>query len=356
MSRSSFVKLTAASAAVRGTVPTILGADDKAGIKPLIIGKDEHTYEVLDGWARLPTNMSFGNTHSVQETADGRIIVHHSGLDSTCFFDPDGKFIEAWGGSTYVGHAHGMDLREEGGEEFLYLATTGMRKSIKTNLKGEVVFSNDYPKEAKDAAANPCYANAGQYSPTYTAFAPEGDLYVTDGYGAGYIHRYSATGEYKSSFGGTGDAPDQMRCPHGIFCDTRNRERPLLVVADRSHHRLQYFTLDGKLDHLVTNATPQRDNDGSGKFRYPCQFSHRGSELLIPDLAGRVTILDMDDNVVIHLGDNPNVGQRANNDVPKSQTVPGVFCCPHGATWDHNGNIYVAEWLPYGRVTKLRRV
>ena len=82
----------------------------------------------------------------------------------------------------------------------------------------------------------------------------------------------------------------------------------------------------------------------------------RGDELLIPDLRGRVTVLDKQNNVIVQLGDNPNVSQRANNKVSRDDLVAGVFCCPHGATWDRAGNIYVAEWLPYGRVTKLQRV
>ena len=101
----------------------------------------------------------------------------------------------------------------------------------------------------------------------------------------------------------------------------------MIVVADREHHRLQYFTLDGKLDHLVTNEK-SHENDDDGKLRRPCHFSQRGSEMLIPDLRGRVTILDKDNNVVAQLGDNPNVGQRANNGVPKDQTVPGAFLLP----------------------------
>jgi hypothetical protein len=355
-SRRNFVKAAAASLAAGIALPTILRAQDKADAKPLIVGKDDHTYELIENWGQLPSGMSFGNTHSVLETADGRIAIHHTGKDSTCFFDPDGKFIEAWGGATYAGNAHGMDLRKEDGEEFLYLATTGMHKAIKTNLKGEVVFSLDFPADAKDAQGKPCYASAAAYKPTFTAFAPNGDFYVTDGYGAGFVHHYSIKGEYIGTFAGKGNAPDQTQCPHGIICDTRKPDRPMILVADREHHRLQYFTLDGKLDHLVTNANPQQDQDDSGKLRRPCQFTQRGTEMLIPDLRGRVTIFDKDDNVIVQLGDNPNVGQRANNGVPKAQTVDGAFCCPHGATWDRSGNIYVVEWLPYGRVTKLRKV
>ncbi len=354
--RRTFVKAAAAlSAAAAGLSPFYIRADDKTDSKPLIVGKGDHTFEVLDGWAKLPDKIKFGNTHAVQETADGRMIVHHTGQESVCIFDPDGKFIESWG-KEYAGNAHGMDLRKEEGEEVLYFAPTGMHKTFKTDLKGKVLLAMDYPKDAKTADGKQCYANAGPYVPTFTAFAPNGDFYITDGYGAGFIHRYNIKGEYISTFGGKGDADDKTACPHGIYCDTRNADKPLIVVADREHHRLQYFTMDGKLDHLVTNDKPEENGNDTGKFRRPCHFSLRGTELLIPDLKGRVTVLDKDNNVIVQLGDNPNAGQRANNGVKKEDTVPGAFCCPHGATWDHSGNIYVAEWLPYGRVTKLRRV
>jgi hypothetical protein len=36
--------------------------------------------------------------------------------------------------------------------------------------------------------------------------------------------------------------------------------------------------------------------------------------------------------------------------------TPGKFVAPHGACFDHNGNIFVVEWVEIGRVTKLRRV
>ena len=102
----------------------------------------------------------------------------------------------------------------------------------------------------------------------------------------------------------------------------------MIVVADREHHRLQYFTIEGKLDHLVTNERPEQDKDDTGKFRRPCHFSQRGSEMLIPDLKGRVTVLDKDNNVIVQLGDNPNPHQRANNGVKAADLVPGAFLLP----------------------------
>jgi hypothetical protein len=360
VSRRSFLK-TGATLAAAATMtqtfgaPAIVGASDKTDAKPLILGSGDHTYECITDWAKLPDNIHFGNTHAVQETADGRIFVHHTGQESVCVFDPDGKFIESWG-KEYVGAAHGMDLRKEGSEEFLYLAPTGQHRVVKTNLKGEVVFALEYPKDAKKADGTPCYPDEKTYVPTFIAFGPNGDFYVTDGYGAGFVHRYNGKGEYISSFAGKGNADDQTNCPHGIYLDARESSNPLLVVADRGHHRLQYFTLDGKLDHLVTNDKPEENQNETGKLRATCHFNIRGEEILIPDLRGRVTVLDKSNNVIVQLGDNPNASQRANNKVKKEDLVDGIFCCPHGATWDRAGNIYVAEWLPYGRVTKLRKV
>ena len=69
----------------------------------------------------------------------------------------------------------------------------------------------------------------------------------------------------------------RLKCPHGIWCDTRNpEERARLVVANRANIRLQYFSLDGSSLWMVTD-----------ELRHPCHFDQRGSELLIPDLKGR---------------------------------------------------------------------
>jgi hypothetical protein len=81
--------------------------------------------------------------------------------------------------------------------------------------------------------------------------------------------------------------------------------------------------------------------------------------VVIPDLQGKVTLMDRDNKVIEHLGD---YGAKSLNDLSdlRKQTrdhfTPGKFVCPHGACFDHNGNIFVVEWVEVGRVTKLRRV
>jgi hypothetical protein len=204
----------------------------------------------------------------------------------------------------------------------------------------------EYPKEAKNTAGNACYADEKKYVPTNIAFHPsDGSFYVADGYGSNYIHHYDKDGNYLRTWGGTGSGEGELKCPHGIGCDMRDAGNPMIVVADRSNVRLQYFTLEGKYLSMVT-----------AELRHPCHFDQRDGELLIPDLHGRVTIFDKDNKLVVHLGDNPDPKKRGNNHVPDDQRVAGQFCSPHGAIWDMAGNIYVGEWLFDGRVTKLRHV
>jgi hypothetical protein len=347
-SRRTMLKTAAAAAAAAGAAavvgaPTILTAMQNAQ-KSNVLGAGRHTYEVVADWPKRPDNKPWGDTHMVQEVEDGRIFICHNGPESVHVYDAEGKFITSWG-DDQKGAAHGMDLRKEGSEEFLYFAPTGQHRVLKTNLKGEKVFELGAPKEATNAKGEPCYPNPDKFVPTFIAFAPgdNGDFYVADGYGSNYVHRYSADGKYKSTFGGTGSGDGELKCPHGIWCDTRDASNPLILVADRSNVRLQWFTLDGKYVKQV------RD-----ELRHPCHFDQREGDILIPDLHGRVTIFDKDNKLVTHLGDNPDPQKRGKHDVKQADLVPGQFVTPHGAIWDRAGNIYVAEWLPYGRVTKLR--
>ena len=348
-SRRHLLKSAAAGAVALTGAPTILSAMQNTA-KANVLGSGTHTYEVVPGWGKLPDNVKFGNCHGVCETADGRVFIHNVSPTDDCVveFDADGKFIRSWGKEFGKG-SHGMQLRKEGGEEFLYFATTGNKQVVKTNLKGEHVFVLEFPNDAKNAQGEPCYDPANpKYSPTNIAFAPGdngGDFYVADGYGSNYIHQYNGKGKYIRTWGGTGSEDGQMKCPHGIWCDTRDPANPMIVVADRANVRLQWFTLDGK--HIRTAG-----ND----LRHPCHFDQRGGDLLIPDLHGRLTIFDTDNQLITHLGDNPDPAKRGNNGVPADQLVPGEFCTPHQAIWDRAGNIYVAEWLKVGRVTKLRHV
>ncbi len=329
--------------------PLILGAADKAGSKKPVLGSGDHVYEVTHDWGELPAEIQYGNTHGVCEDSQGHIYIHHTvaavseSSDSMVVFDRNGKFVKSWG-REFKGGAHGLTIRREGATEFLYLCDTKRGMVVKTTLNGEEVFTLGYPKDAEPYAKPGPDGQPIKYSPTNLTIAPNGDIYVGDGYGSSYINQYNSQGHYLKTFGGPGKDAGQVLCPHGILVDTRGSE-PVLVVADRSNKRIQRFTLEGKhIDFIY--GTPA-----------PCYFSvYKNGDMVVPDLFARVTLMDRNNAIIENLGDDSGSDYMQTRKLTRDHFKPGKFVCPHGACFDTEGNIYVVEWVEVGRVSKLQKV
>ena len=350
--RREFLKTAAAA-------PLLLGMQDKAGSRAPVLGSGELTYEAIHDWGELPAHIRWGNTHGVVEDSQGNIYVHHTvhatseSADSMVVFDRDGKFVRSWG-RQFRGVAHGLHIRKEGSDEFLYLTVNAANPRlapkpemqavvVKATPRGEIVWTIQGPPDIPEYEAT-ADGTPPRYNPTNIAVAPNGDLYVGDGYGSYYVNQYNSRGEYIRTFGGKGSEPGKLNEPHGIWMDTRGRD-PILVVADRRNNRLQRFTLDGRHVDFVSG------------FRLPCHFDEQRGTVVIPDLQGRVTLIGRDNQIIEHLGDsNPSNWNNPLRTQPRDAFIPGQFICPHGACFDHAGNIFVVEWVEVGRVTKLRKV
>ena len=328
--------------------PAILGATDKGGTKAPVVGAGKHTYEAIHDWGELPAGIKYGNTHGVVEDSQGHIYVHHTvhatseSADSMVVFDENGKFVKSWG-KEFKGGAHGLHIQKEGSTEFLYLCDTARGIVMKATLNGEAVFTLGYPDSS--AAYQPgADGKKPKYSPTNLAIAPNGDLYVGDGYGSSYINQYNRKGEYIRTFGGKGKEAGQLDCPHGIIVDRRGGT-PVLTVADRGNARIQRFTLGG--NHI----------DFVGGTNMPCHFNFfKNGDVVVPDLGARVTLMDQHNQVIAQLGDDSASPWRDTRKLSRDHFTAGKFIAPHGACFDHKGNIFVVEWVEVGRVTKLRRV
>jgi DNA-binding beta-propeller fold protein YncE len=305
---------------------------------PVVLGAGPHRYEWVRDWAKLPTGMSLGNTHGcVLVDSKGRVYVNTDTENAVIVFDADGKFLRAWG-RELAGGLHGMSLVKEGDEEFFYLAHTARHEVLKATLDGKILWTLGWPEKSG------VYASANEFLPTSIALAPNGDLFVADGYGKSWVHQFDSKREYVRSWGGPGSEVGKLATPHGLWLDTRG-EKPVLLVADRENHRVQSFDLDGKPLGIVASD-----------LRRPCHLHQRGSELVVADLAGRITLLDAKNAVLEHLGDNPDEALRAQNGVPREKWRDGEFLSPHCACFDAAGNIYIVDWNYLGRINKLRRV
>jgi hypothetical protein len=228
-SRREFLKAAGAAAIA---APAILGAQDKSGSKPPVVGEGEYQYECHHNWGEVPNHIRWFETHGVAIDKAGNIYIKHraggdrpasdaDAQDTIVVFDPDGKFVRSFG-KTYHGGGHGIDIREEGGTEYLYLCCMfPVNLVVKTDLRGEEVWVKELPHESH-VYDNP----ANKFSPTNVAFNPDGGFYVADGYGANYVHQYDKDARYVRTWGGFGDAPGQFKTPHGIWLDDRPARTP----------------------------------------------------------------------------------------------------------------------------------
>jgi len=324
--------------------PAILHAQDKSGAKPPVLGEGAHRYECLHEWGELPKGTSWQTTHGVAIDEAGHLYVKHKGHgrepgDTIFVFDADGKFVRSFG-PRFHGGGHGIDIRKEGAQEFAYLCDT-RGSVVKMDLSGEEVWALGMPREAE------VYQNGMKYRPTNVAFAPDGGFYVGDGYGSHFIHQYDQDAKWVRTWGGHGSAAGKMKTPHGLWLDRRPGRDAALVVADRANARLQYFTLDGEHLGFVHG------------FGYPAHFDIYKGVLLVPDLHARVTLLSADNEPIVHLGDDPAWTKEVKKfEIRKNEArwAPGRFIHPHDACYDADGNIFVAEWVETGRITKLRKL
>ena len=300
------------------------------------------TYTVVPGWGRDGVELPLGNTHGgIVVDAEGHVYYNTDTARSIMVHTPEGSFVRSMA-DRYPG-IHDMVLHVEDGTPYIYAAHMHGKQVLKLRMDGTLVWALGVPMESGKYDGNP-----NGYNPTAVAVAPDGRVYVADGYGQQWVHIFGPDLTYQSSFGGRGNGPGQFQTCHGMIVDDRGDE-PMLIICDRENRRLQRFDLDGS--HV---DTPVSD------LRRPCALSlyegGPGSDddrIAVAELEGRVTLLDGNMKVLGHLGDNPDRSQWANNPVPPEKWIEGVFTAPHGVCFDAEGNLYVMDWNASGRMTKM---
>ncbi|MCB1091913.1 MAG: hypothetical protein KDL87_10300, partial [Verrucomicrobiae bacterium] len=192
---------------------------------------------------KLPQGMNeLGNQHGdVAVSSKGDIYVSlMQGLRSGVqVYSADGTYLRNLPNAPT--DFHGFVIHRGSDGEFLYGPQLGAGKILKMNLEGEVVMT--IPGDAipqKYWNVNPKSKQAALRL-TGCDVAPNGDIYVTDGYATDYVHRFNAKGEYLASFGGKA-APYNFKTLHKIAVDTRF-DPPRIVGTDRANNRVVHFSL-----------------------------------------------------------------------------------------------------------------
>ncbi len=330
--RSSLVALTL----ILGLAPPILAAEETQSVR---MGCGPMTFDTVPGWGLGPDGKSLiGPTHGgVVVDKDGDIYTSaHAGV---FVFSPDGKILRSFLGDKYS-DMHDIKIREEADGEFLYGARNANAEGIKLDAHtGEITLKLPFPEESG--------LKLKKFSPTAITVAPNGDIFLADGYASDHIFKFDKTGRYLMHFGTKGNGLKEFNTAHGMTLDARYSP-PRLLICDRNHEpkgRLVHYDLDGEfLGEVVT---------GLGM---PTSAAVRGNYVSVPDLQGRLVILDGSNTIIAVLGHNADPSKRANYNVPRSGWIEGIFSGTHGSSWDKDGNLYVQDWNVAGRIMKLSRV
>ena len=229
-----------------------------------------HSYRPAPDWptpaisaAGTPAGpWNFGQVAAVATNARGHILVLHRGAHPIMEFSSGGKFIRSWGdgmisegkvvriapsdrvagGSSYTavygpagcyaGGAHSVRVDPEGS---IWVVDAGAHVVYKMDPQGRVTMQLG----AKGTSGTgPNHFNL----PTDVAFAPNGDVYVTDGYGGARVVKYSRDGKYLLEWGARGTGPGEFGLPHNLVVDKQGR----VYVTDRDNRRIQVFDSNGK--------------------------------------------------------------------------------------------------------------
>jgi hypothetical protein len=315
-------------------------------------GANDHHGGKSSGWAH----------HGIVVTRDDRVITFSPERPEVLQLTTSGEFLQSWTADVIEGH--GLYLTVEDGQEYLWISDIGTKTSRNADgsytptpspLRGAV---HKYTVEGTEVATITVpdlevYSDGGDFTPGQVAvdeerFGGSGDIWLVDTYGQALLHRFDKDGRLLATLTGE-EGAGRFAHPHSLFVD-RRRQVPELLVADRRNKRVQVYDLDGRWLRSF----------GSDFFVTPGGFAQLDDYLFVIELDGRVTILDVDNEPVGQLGEDPGRGEGwpnaldSNGKPMRPPLVPGAFHTPHAAAFDSAGNLYVTEWLIGGRLVRLR--
>ena len=340
MNRRTFVSTSARAAAGIAIMPQAPAIIVKRALSDEVIGQGNFRYRVDREWGNLdPMAHPVKNCHEMVQDRQGRLImITDETKNNILIYDRSGKLLDSWG--TTFPNGHGLTISDEGDAEYLWICDNGFDGNpqvVKTTLDGREVLRLKTPKELG------LYAEGENFYPTETAVAPNGDVYVADGYGSQRILQYAADGSFIRLFGGRGDGDAEFSTAHGVCVDQRGKGNPTLICTSRGHNAFKRFTMDGEYIEtmflpgaFVCRAVIDDDMLYAGvcwsRLRYLNQT---------PD-SGFVTILDAMGTVVSNPGGT--APEYRNGELQLMLQQEPIFNHCHDVCVDQDKNLYVCQW------------
>ncbi len=303
------------------------------GIK---VGYGKYVYQHVPGWAKLPKGYEFGHCVGVAIDSKDRVYVYNRSDHPMMVFDTEGNLINSWG-KGIVGSAHHAFA---GPDDAIFTTDIGDHTVRRWTAEGKVEMTLGKPNDPPPAMSGKPFNR-----PTDVTVAPDGSLYITDGYGNARVHRYTADGKHILSWGEPGEGPGQFKTPHGVRVDASGQ----VFVVDRENFRIQVFKEDGQFVRQFR-----------GMNRPDQVVINPDGVLMVPELGFRTGFAPNSPppNPVA-----PPSGIKFMTPTGQwvggwgmSTEAPGDLLAAHAVALDSTGAMYIGETLIGHRVQKFVRV
>lgn len=259
-------------------------------------------YQPTAEFLKLPGGWKLKDCSAFDVNRKGEIFLLHRGLHPIICFDAAGNFLRSWG-DDLIKTAHGLRVDRD---QKVWVTDIGNHRVFKFEPTGKLLLAlgTGQPGDQSD-----------QFNkPTDIAFGPDGEVYVSDGYGNDRVMKFTAKGTFIKSWGSTGTAPGEFDLPHAIIVDARGR----ILVGDRENDRIQVFDREGTYLETWPGFAP-----------FGMAFRPDGTLFVATGREHDVICLDMSGRIQRRWG--------------SKGTAPGQFDFPHMLCFDSAGALYVAE-------------
>ncbi len=181
----------------------------------------------------MPDGWKFGRVSAVATDPSGEVYVFQRGpkADPLIVFDSKGKYLRSWGKGMF-GNPHGLRIDKQNN---VWVTDNGDHQVMKFTRDGKLLLTLGV--KGKPAADNKSFNR-----PTDIAFAPNGDVYISDGYGNSRVVKITKDGKYILDWGKRGTGPGEFNIPHSVAVDSKGT----VYVSDRENNRIQIFDPNGK--------------------------------------------------------------------------------------------------------------
>ena len=202
-------------------------------------------YDVKANFAGLAGAGWGASTSSVASNGKGEVIVMVRAVPYFRVFTTDGKPVRTWGDAGLFSLAHSVHVGPDGS---IWASDPQAHVVHKFSADGKIVMTLGRKGVMGDDTSRDAFNQ-----PNSIGFAPNGDIYVSDGYGNSRVVQFKADGSFVRIIGGRkGAAPGELQVPHGVAIDPQGR----VIVADSDNKRVSVFDKDGRFVKVI--AAPSR--------------------------------------------------------------------------------------------------